>query len=177
MSDSNQKMTGRVRPEIFHIEYEVDTDGAIPKRELAFVMGIMSDLSGDRLNPLDDLTKETRNFVNIDRDNIADIQQKINPHLDLLVKDELRPGSPDPLAVSLDFPDISRFSPVGVINQVKPLAELLKIRQQLAALAARIDGKADATNQIEKLLRKAEQQIAHYVDDNPGAKDQGGNNG
>lgn len=150
-----QKNLGRVRPEIFHIEYEVVVGEAIEKRELAFVMGVMSDLSGDRVQPILDLSDEKRNFVNIDRDNIDDIQQKINPHLDLLVKNELAADGSN-LSMSLDFPSLDSFSPVGVINQVEPLRELLKIRQELAALAARIDGKQEVTSRIEDLLKKAE---------------------
>jgi type VI secretion system protein ImpB len=152
---SVQEKLGRVRPEIFHIKYEVDTGNAIEKRELAFVMGVMSDLSGDRPQPLPDLSDERREFVEIDRDSIGDIQKKINPHLDLVVKNELA-GDNSNLGLSLNFPSMESFSPVGVINQVEPLRELLEIRQKLAALAARIDGKQEVTSKLEELLRRAE---------------------
>jgi type VI secretion system ImpB/VipA family protein len=47
-----------------------------------------------------------------------------------------------------------------VAKQVPALSELLNLRQQLAALVARIDGKDDITSRLEKLLREADQAIA-----------------
>jgi type VI secretion system protein ImpB len=40
------KKKGRVRPPRVHIEYEVELGGAQVMKELPFVMGVMSDLSG-----------------------------------------------------------------------------------------------------------------------------------
>jgi type VI secretion system protein ImpB len=156
---SVQTKLGRIRPEIIHIKYEVDTDGALEKRELAFLMGIMSDLSGDRHEALPDLGDERRSFLNINRDNIGDIQRKINPHLDLLVKNELA-GDGTNLAISLDFPTLESFSPVGVIKQDPTLRELLEIRQKLASLASRIDGKQEVTSRLEELLRRTDELAA-----------------
>ena len=48
MSESTQKKLGRVRPPRVHITYDVETGGAIEKKELPFVVGIMADLSGKR---------------------------------------------------------------------------------------------------------------------------------
>ena len=45
-SKSGQKFIKENRAPRVHIEYEVETFGALQKVELPFVMGVMSDLSG-----------------------------------------------------------------------------------------------------------------------------------
>ena len=66
MAESTQKKLGRVRPPRVQITYDVETGGAIERKELPFVVGIMADLgrSEDGLPPI-----KERNFVEIDRDN------------------------------------------------------------------------------------------------------------
>lgn len=152
-----QQKTGRVRPEIMHIEYNVEVGGAIAKRELPFLMGIMADLSGQPKQPLPALGK--REFLDIDRDNFGKLQKDLNPHLDLLVDNKLKDDGSQ-LKVELDFPTMEHFSPGGLAKQVPALKELLELRQQLSALVARIDGKDEVTSRLEKLLREADQAIA-----------------
>lgn len=154
---SNQQKTGRVRPEIMHIEYKVEVGDAIVKRELPFLVGVMADLSGQPKQPLPALGK--REFLDIDRDNFGKLQKDINPHLDVLVDNKLK-GDSSQLKVELDFPTMSHFSPDGVAKQVPALNELLELRQKLAALVARIDGKDEVTSRLEQLLREADQAIA-----------------
>ena len=57
----------RVRKPRVHISYEVETGGAVEKKELPFVVGVMGDFSG---NPTEELKPfRDRKFVQIDRDN------------------------------------------------------------------------------------------------------------
>jgi len=154
---SIQAKTGRVRPEIMHIEYKVEVGDAIVKRELPFLVGVMADLSGQPKAPLPALGK--REFLDIDRDNFGKLQKDINPHLDLMVENKLKSDGGQ-LKVELDFPTMAHFSPDGVAKQVPALKELLELRQQLAALVARVDGKDEVTSRLEKLLREADQAIA-----------------
>lgn len=42
---------GRVRKPRVHITYEVETEGAMVKKELPFVIGVMGDFSGDPIRP------------------------------------------------------------------------------------------------------------------------------
>ena len=77
MAESLQKWIGRNRPPRVQITYDVELGGAIEKRELPLVVGILSDLSGMPENPLPKL--KDRRFVEIDRDNFTDIMAKIGP--------------------------------------------------------------------------------------------------
>ena len=65
--ESVHKKLSRVRKPRVHISYDVETEGAVLKKELPFVVGIMGDFSGDSdvaKTPLKD-----RRFTQIDRDN------------------------------------------------------------------------------------------------------------
>ena len=73
MAESTQHRLDRVRPPRVHITYDVETGGAIEMKELPFVMGVLSDLSGQPAEPLPRLSN--RQFVEIDRDNFNDVMR------------------------------------------------------------------------------------------------------
>ena len=73
-----------------HITYDVEMGGAIQKKELPFVVGILADLSGKPAEALPPLKE--RNFVEIDRDNFNDVMASIAPRLALQVENKLTPA-------------------------------------------------------------------------------------
>src|SRR5437763_15457680 len=85
--ESLQKKVGRVRPPRVHITYDVETGGAIEKRDLPFVVGVLADLSGMPEKPLPAIAR--RKFVQIDRDNVNDVMKKIGPRLAFKVPNRL----------------------------------------------------------------------------------------
>src|SRR5271157_458055 len=82
-----QKKIGRVRPPRVHITYDVETGGAIEKKEIPFVAGVLADLSGNPDKPLPKI--QDRNFVEIDRDNFDKVLSKIGPRLTFKVDNRL----------------------------------------------------------------------------------------
>lgn len=84
MPESTQHKLDRIRPPRVQITYDVETAGAIIKKQLPFVVGIMADLSGTnaegkpakKLPPL-----RERKFVVIDRDNFNDVLASVAPQL------------------------------------------------------------------------------------------------
>ena len=89
MAESYQHKLDRVRRPRVQITYDVETNGAMEKKELPFVVGVLADLSG---RPKDALPSvKERKFVEIDRDNFKgrvlslpkrdEIQQPINEQL------------------------------------------------------------------------------------------------
>jgi type VI secretion system protein ImpB len=64
MPDADQFNRSRTRPPRVHITYEVETGGAIEKRELPFVVGVLADLSHQPEQPLPRL--QHRKFVTVD---------------------------------------------------------------------------------------------------------------
>jgi type VI secretion system protein ImpB len=77
--ESLQKKIGRVRPPRVQITYDVETGGAIEKKELPFVVGVLADLSGQPDKPLPAV--KDRNFVEVDRDNFDKVLAKMAPRL------------------------------------------------------------------------------------------------
>ena len=84
MSSSMQHKLDRVRRPRVQITYDVETNGAMQKTELPFVVGVMADLSGqpkEALRPLKD-----RKFTNIDRDNFNDVMEQVGPRVAMKVR-------------------------------------------------------------------------------------------
>jgi len=82
MSESIQHKQAR-RPPRVHITFDVDKDGAIEKKEIPFIVGVLSDLSGEtKKKPL-----ENRDFVGVAKHNFDKLlEEKIKPTLKIKVK-------------------------------------------------------------------------------------------
>lgn len=148
MADSLQDKLNRVRKPRVHITYDVETNGAEVKKELPFVVGVMGDYSGD--NQAAKKSLRERKFVNIDRDNFDEIMEKVDPTLDLKVKDETSDDPDKQVGVNLQFNSIEDFEPQNVVQQVPALKELLEARNRLRDLLS----KADRSEELEGLLEK-----------------------
>jgi len=144
MSSVHEKID-RVRKPRVHIKYEVETEDGVVQKELPFVVGVVGDLIGDSpkaMKPLKD-----RKFTQIDRDNFNEVMANISPGLDLRVENTLANDGTD-LAIQLAFNSLEDFEPVNIIQQVKPLQDLLDARNKLSLLAS----KADRSDELEGLL-------------------------
>jgi type VI secretion system protein ImpB len=137
MPESLQHKLDRVRPPRVQITYDVETGGAIQKKELPFVVGVLADLSGKPAEPLPKL--KDRKFVEIDRDNFNEVLAKAAPRLAFQVNNVLG-GSAEKLNVELSFRNIDDFGPLAVIGQVAALRKLFEARRRLSDLLAKLDG-------------------------------------
>jgi type VI secretion system protein ImpC len=146
---SSQKFAARNRAPRVQIEYEVEMYGAIKKHELPFVIGVMSDLSGDAAEPLPPV--EERKFREIDVDNFDERMKAVRPRAALRVPNRLT-GEGD-LAVDLVFNSMDEFTPGAVARKVEPLRMLLEARTQLRNLLVYMDDKPGAEELIGKLLK------------------------
>lgn len=148
MADSTQKKLDRVRPPRVAISYEVETGGAIEKKELPFLMGVIGDFSGQPTEPLPRLKE--RKFVEVSPDNFDDVLASMKPHLAFAVDNKLSEDADAPkLAINLDFRSMDDFSPDAVARQVKPLRELLELRTQLADLR----GSLQTNDKLDEVLQ------------------------
>ena len=150
MADSLQKWVGRNRPPRVQITYDVEIGDAIEKKELPFVVGLMSDLSGDPIEPLPKL--RDRRFVEIDRDNFNEVMGKISPRLDLKVADVMK-GEGD-LKIELDFKDFADFHPEAIVKKIPRLAKLLEARQNLRDLLSKLDGNDELNDLLSDVVGK-----------------------
>jgi type VI secretion system protein ImpB len=145
---SSQKFIARNRAPRVQIEYDVELYGAEKKVQLPFVMGVMSDLSGNagkEQPPVAD-----RKFTEISVDNFDDRLKGIEPRVKLTVPNKLT-GEGN-IAVDVGFEKLDDFSPAAVARKVPALAKLLEARTQLANLITYMDGKTGAEDLILKVL-------------------------
>ena len=148
-SDSGQKFIKRNRPPRVQIAYE-DPYNAEKQVELPFVMGIMSDLSGNA-SLVEKLPMAQRKFSNVDMDNFEDYMASVEPASAFRVENKLGEGN-DQMGVNLTFKSMDDFSPAAVARQVPALRALLEAREQLANLQRYMDGKVAAEDQLKQLL-------------------------
>jgi type VI secretion system protein ImpB len=150
MSDSSHKFIKRNRPPRVHITYE-DPYDAERKIELPFVMGVMSDLSGNA-SSVEKPDVAERKLLDIDMDNFEQRMAAVDPGVRFNVRDRLSDSSAK-ISVELHFKKMDDFGPAAVARQVPPLAKLLQAREQLANLLRYMDGKTAASDQIKTLLK------------------------
>ncbi len=155
MPESLQHKLDRVRSPRVHITYDVETGGAIEKKELPFVMGVFGDYTGTPEEPLARI--KDRKFVEISLDNFDSVLAAMKPHLAFSVENKL---SDDPnagqLKVDLRFRSMDDFSPANVAKQVKPLKELLDLRTNLADLRGSLQGNDKLDELLQETIRNSE---------------------
>jgi len=147
MPESTQHKLDRVRPPRVHITYDVEIGGAIQKKELPLVVGILADLSGQPENALPRL--KDRKFIEIDRDNFNDVMASIAPRVVTRVDNKLA-NDGTLLNCELRFRNIEDFEPVSIVNQVAPLRKLYEARGRLNDLMAKLDGNDDLDSLLQQ---------------------------
>ncbi len=149
MSNSGQKFIARNRAPRVQIEYDVELFGSEKKVQLPFVMGVMSDLSGNPKEPL--AAVADRKFVEFSVDNFDDRLKAIQPRVACQVPNTLT-GEGN-VGVDLTLESMDDFSPAAIARKVGPLNQLLQARQQLSNLITYMDGRTGAEDLIAKALR------------------------
>jgi type VI secretion system protein ImpB len=156
-SESLQHKLDRVRRPRVQITYDVETNGAMQKVELPFVMGIMADLSGMPANPLPAM--KDRKFVNIDRDNFNDVLAKAAPRLAFRVDNKLS-GENSQMNVELNFKHMEDFDPANVARQIPALREMLEMRHRLSQLLTKMEGNDKLEAMLADILSNTEKAAA-----------------
>jgi type VI secretion system protein ImpB len=148
--ESGQKFIRRNRPPRVHITYE-NPANAEEKVEIPFVMGVMSDLSGNTPGvEKEDIAQ--RKFLDFDMDNLDARMSAIQPGISFRVDNKLSDDSGEKMGVQLRFNKMADLEPAAVARQVPAVAKLLEARQQLANLQRYMDGKVAAEDTLRKLL-------------------------
>ena len=141
-SNSGQRFIKRNRPPRVHITYD-DPTNAEEKIELPFVMGVMSDLSGNSPG-IEKVDIKHRKFLDIDMDNIDKRMAAIQPGVSFRVANKLSENADEKMSVNLRFNKMADFEPAAIAKQVPALAKLLEARTHLANLLRYMDGKVAA---------------------------------
>jgi type VI secretion system protein ImpB len=146
MSDSIQHKLDRVRPPRVHITYDVEIGDAVEQKEIPFVAGVLSDLSGKPEAPLPPIKE--RKFVEVDRDNFNDVLEGMNPRLQYKVDNKIEDNDTR-IGVELKFKSLDDFHPEKVARQIEPIRALVEARRKLYNLLGKLDG----NDKLEALLQ------------------------
>lgn len=149
MPESYQHKLDRVRKPRVQITYDVETDGAVVKRELPFVVGVTADFSGDAVQPLQPL--KDRRFLTIDRDNFPEIMSRMTPGANFRVENTLA-GDGSEIGIQLRFNRIEDFDPAKVVEQVEPLRKLQETRNKLQDLMSAVDRDGKLEERLDSIL-------------------------
>lgn len=150
---SMQHKLDRVRRPRVQISYDVETNGAMQKIELPFVVGVLADLSGQPSSPLRPLKE--RKAVNIDRDNFNDVLAKSTPRVAMKVQNRLT-SEDTKLAVELNFKSMDDFDPGRIAEQVPALKKLLDVRLELTQLLSKMEGNDKLDQLLAEVLSNTE---------------------
>ncbi len=144
--ESLQHTLDRVRSPRVQITYDVEIGDAIEMKEIPFVVGVLSDLSGKPEEPLPKM--KDRKFVEIDRDNFNKVLAGMNPRLAYRVDNKLT-NDGSQIAVDLRFKSMDDFHPEQVAQQVEPVRKLVDARSRLSELLSKLDG----NDKLDELLQ------------------------
>ncbi len=150
MAASSQDKLKRVRKPRVHITYDVETEGALQKQELPFIVGVMGDFSGDPTKKLEPLAK--RKFTEINRDNFNQVMKGMNVGLEMSVPNTMVEEDGKEMKVNLKFESMDDFEPAKVASQVEPLKKLLATRERLRDLMAKVDRSEDLEGLLDQVL-------------------------
>ena len=152
-SDKGSGHIKRNRPPRVQISYENPYD-AEEMVELPFVMGVLSDLSGN--NPgVEKEAIEDRSFSDVTKDTRDGYMESVQPGTTFVAENKLDPEG-DKIGVALQFNSMDDFEPAKIAAQVPALKKLLDARQQLANLQKYMSAKPKAQEHIKKLLNDPE---------------------
>ena len=157
MTESIQKKLLRVRPPRVKITYDVETGGALEKKELPFIVGILADLKGDREDPANYESLKTRGMTDVDRDNFNDLMHTIRPRIALAnikkANTDLHALLSDPGDNQLYFTNIDAFEPFNVIQSLPSLSALYQARSQIRGLQAKAEADDDFAEHLDALVQ------------------------
>jgi type VI secretion system protein ImpB len=156
VSESTQKKLGRIRPPRVQITYDVELGGAIEKKELPLIVGILADLAGKPETALPPV--KFRKFIEIDRDNFNDVMGSIAPRLAFPVDNRLNGDDATKMNVELRFRRMDDLRPESLIQQIEPLRKLMEARQRLNDLLAKLDGNDDLDALLQDIAANTDSQ-------------------
>jgi type VI secretion system protein ImpB len=153
MPESTQHKLDRVRSPRVQITYDVEIGGAIQKKELPLVVGVLADLSGKPEKPLPKL--KDRKFVEIDADNFDDVLTACEPRLAFQVENKLSKAG-GKVNSELRFKNMEDFEPMSIVHQVPALKRLLEARGKLNDLLSKLDGNDDLDAKLQEIVANTE---------------------
>lgn len=162
--ESVQQKLSRVRAPRVKLTYDLEKGDGVEQKEIPFVLGVVSDLSGTPEQPLPRL--KDRKFVSIDADNFDDVLKGMAPRAVYRVPNTLS-GNGGEFAVEIRFKEMADFRPEAVVQQVEPLRRLLEARTKLADLRNKLAGNDKLEDLLQDVLTSTDKLAALGNDGDP----------
>lgn len=162
--ESVQQKLSRVRAPRVKLTYDLEKGDGVEQKEIPFVLGVVSDLSGTPEQPLPRL--KDRKFVSIDADNFDDVLKGMAPRAVYRVPNTLS-GNGGEFAVEIRFKEMADFRPEAVVQQVEPLRKLLEARTKLADLRNKLAGNDKLEDLLQDVLTSTDKLAALGNDGDP----------
>lgn len=145
MSNSFQSEIPKAR---VNIKLDLHTGGAQKKVELPLKLLTVGDFSNGKTTEV----LSEREKINIDKNNFNQVLEKMNPEVNLTVKNTLaNDGSEE--AVALSFQDMKHFEPENVARQIPQLKAMLAMRNLLRDLKSNLLDNITFRKELEKILK------------------------
>lgn len=145
MARSFQKEKPPARINLF---LEVETNGAMKKKELPLRMLMVGDYTGRE----DDTSLEDREIININKDNFNSVMNSMDLNVEYTVPDRLK-GGDEEMKVNLSFDNMNAFHPEQVAKQVPELNRMLAMRNLLQDLRNRVVSMSQFRKELEKIVK------------------------
>ncbi|OWO82481.1 type VI secretion system-associated protein [Photorhabdus luminescens] len=142
---NTQRKLDKVRPPRVQITYDVELGGAVEKKELPLVIGVVGQFAEQSI-PM-----RERRFMHVDKDNFNAVMEGLSPSLELQVESAL-PGQSGFMNVDLQFKSMSDFTPENLAKQIEPLRNLLEVRGKLSDLKGRALSNEKLRDRLAEIL-------------------------
>ena len=149
---NTQHKLDKVRAPRVQITYDVELGGAVEKKELPMVIGVIGQFAEHKL-PM-----RERSFMHIDKDNFNAVMEGLSPSLSVQVESAL-PGNDGYLNVDLKFKSMMDFTPENLAQQIDPLHKLLDVRGKLSDLKGRALSNEKLRDRLAEILAEHQDKL------------------
>lgn len=155
MTSMQKKIEKNKAPRV-HITYDVESNGAMEKKELPMVVGVLGDFAGNNPGKKPDILRERR-FVELQEGGVNQLMRNMEPGVKFKVEDKIN-GTGDMVDVDLKFKSIQDFSPEHIAHSIPSLKALIEKRELLKELLNKSGISDELNDQIKMLLKNPDQQ-------------------
>lgn len=169
MSTNIQHKLKNIRPPRVQITYDLQVEGGLKPKDLPFVIGVVSNLSGHK-NKKPQKIKHCQ-FLTIEKENFNSTMQKISPEISFQVENTLKKDG-STLPVNLNMNSMADFTPGKIAENHPTLSKLLDVRKKLLDLQSKVDSNESLELILKKLVnnKNALKKLSESSDDSPNIK-------
>lgn len=145
----DRSFQNEIPPSRVNIRYVKFTDGAQEQVELPLKLLLL----GDYTFREDDTPLAERKKINVNKDTFDSVMKEQGLKLSMVVPDRLSENEGDETRIDLDIESLDALSPDEIVKQVPQLERMLKLRELLKDLKARVITNRKFRLALEKVVK------------------------